>query len=358
MKSTAMLGYKLVRFDEDNTPHMIRVVGVKTGFKESRDKHLNAMKVYDYDTGLTSEWKLKDFKDYSPIEPDGVITVSIAIVRDNDNKALKDVVVTASRYIDMKLAKVPYVVCRQNVVDMFYNLLMQSEENNMVGISCNQDTAPANFDFRLLLAANSISEYKMINFYRIDTLEEILKLFDHKPYDNVLAKLYEEHCKATNNPKALMKKEDMGYCKDLDTLLSSNGFKYDINQMLGITDVNFTIKDYIVEKDLPGKPGEKYESVSDDMIAWLSSIYNMNITDLTILKFDHDIDIVEFKNTKYFLMRDDTNTLYLLVYNENGEQFVADLDAKSKELDFSTKFKLDFYSKYNNINTDNIVQYK
>jgi hypothetical protein len=128
--------------------------------------------------------------------------------------------------------------------------------------------------------------------------------------------------------------------------------------MLGITDVDFTIKDYIVEKDLPGKPGEKYESVSDDMIAWLSSIYNMNITDLTILKFDHDIDIVEFKNTKYFLMRDDTNTLYLLVYNENGEQFVADLDAKSKELDFSTKFKLDFYSKYNNINTDNIVQYK
>jgi hypothetical protein len=155
---------------------------------------------------------------------------------------------------------------------------------------------------------------------------------------------------------AIMKDEDHGWCRNLDILLKSNSFRSDINQMLGITDIGFILKPYIIEKELPGKDGEKYDSLTDDVRMWLSSIYKLNITDTTVLKYDHDIDLVEFKESKYFLLRDTTNVLYLVVYNENGEKFEADLDALANQYDFSTKFKLDFYSKYNNIKTDNINQ--
>lgn len=347
MKSSTMLGYKLVKINEDESVHMIRIVGMKLGYKLSRDKHAKAMTVYDYDTKETSEWRIEDFKDYAPLEPDATLTVSIATVNDGQ-VSVKDVIVTASRFIDMKMSMVPYVVCRQNVTDVFYNLLSQSTENNMVGMSCNKDTCPVGMDFRIMLAANNISNHILVNFYRTDTLEDVLKLFNHKKYDEVLKDLYIRHCKTIKDTKALFKSEDHGWCKDLNTLLESNGFKTDINQMLGITDVDFDMSNYIIEKDLPGKDGEKYNSLTDDLIAWLSSIYKVNITDITILKFDHDIDLVEFKESRYFLIRDNTTTLYLLVYNENGEKFEADLDAMDKQYDFSTKFKLDFFSKYNN----------
>ena len=63
---------------------------------------------------------------------------------------------------------------------------------------------------------------------------------------------------------------------------------------------------------------------------------------------------IGFEFPKYLVSginRDTTNNkLYLCVYTEAGEYFEDDLIAKSKEMDFSTKFKIDFYNKYNKDN--------
>ena len=75
------------------------------------------------------------------------------------------------------------------------------------------------------------------------------------------------------------------------------------------------------------------------------------INEANFLEYDHDINLGDFNNAKYFLFRDTTNNkLYLCVYTEAGEYFEDDLIAKSKEMDFSTKFKIDFYNKYNKDN--------
>ena len=116
----------------------------------------------------------------------------------------------------------------------------------------------------------------------------------------------------------------------------------DINEMLGVSDVKFNIADYLVEKDLPGHEGETYNTVTQELGYWLSSIYKVNMSDICVLEFGHDINLGDFNNSRYILLRDNTQTLYLLVYTEDGEYYEADLEAKDKELDFSSKFRLDF----------------
>lgn len=356
MKLHNMLGYKFFSQDEDGV-HLIRIVYVRTPFKPGNMKEPSTITIYRYDTDKKEKIRVEELKDYTPLEPDGVFTASIVSLRDNKGQMCKDVVCTAAKYIDLKLKELPYVVCRQSVNDIFYNLLIEREENDMVGCSVNRDTCPEGFDYRMLMMAEHIDKYMMINFYRNDTVEDILRLLPQNPYNEILSTLYNQHCKHIRDPKAIMKKFDKGWCKDIETLLKSNNFEADINQMLGITDVGFEISHYLMKKTLPGKD-ELYDSVSDDLRFWLSSIFKINITDITVLPYDHDIDIVEFKNSKYFFLRDSSKMLYLFVYNENGEFFEKDLEAKEQEYDFSTKFKIDFYNKYNDINkSDNIVQY-
>ena len=125
----------------------------------------------------------------------------------------------------------------------------------------------------------------------------------------------------------------------------------DINEMLGIVQVDFKLSDYettVSKKDNNGNNIE-YKIARDDLRLWLSSIYNMNISEIAILEFDHDINLADFNDTRYLLIRDITNTLYIAVYTIDGEFYEKDLEEKSKELDFSSKFKLSFEtSKYAN----------
>ena len=62
--------------------------------------------------------------------------------------------------------------------------------------------------------------------------------------------------------------------------------------------------------------------------------------------------MVDFKNSRYFLLRDNTKTLYLLVYTIDKDELEIDLINKANEPDISTQFKLAFYNKYNQYNND------
>ena len=65
--------------------------------------------------------RLSDFKDYSPLKPDGILTLSIAGVRDSKGKICRDVIVTATKFlnIEIKINVMPYAVCKQNISDIF-----------------------------------------------------------------------------------------------------------------------------------------------------------------------------------------------------------------------------------------------
>ena len=344
-----MVGYKLFKELDNGLIDMIRIVHVRDPYKPARHKEPSMISIYDYADNTIKKIRVEDIKGYTPLEPDAVFTAAIVSVKDNKGQMIKDVIFTAARYIEVKMKQFPYVVCRQNVVDMFNNLFLDKEENTMVGMSMSRDTCPAGFDFRYMVAADHVDKYIMVNFYRSDTVSDILKMIKLNPFDEVLNSLYTRHCNHVRKPMLLMKNMDDGWCKDTKTLLKVNDFQADINQMLNITELDFELAPYIVQKQLP-KEGQSYESLDEEFTAWLSCIYKRNITDTTILLYDHDIDIVEFKDDKYLFIRDNTAKLYFVVYNENGELFEKDLMEKEMQYDFSTKFRLAFYNKYNNSN--------
>ena len=347
MRLYNMIGYKLYKDDGNGNSHMVRIVGMRKPFKiDKTTKDPSEITIYDYADGEKKKVRVDSLKEYSPIKPDGVFTISIAHVRDKKGNILRDVVATASKYINMELglSKLPYAVCRQNITDVFYNLLSKDENDTLVGMSINMDTCPSNFDFRLMFAADNIVYSEFINFYRLDNLKDILRLVNIKKYNTVLEDLYNKHIEYIKRPELSFKNEHGGWCKDIKTLLTQNNFMSDINQMLGITQVESNIKDYLVDVS---KDDITYQIASDDLRLWLSSIYKVNITEVAVMIFDHDVNLADFNDNRYILVRDNTDKLYLMVYTISGEFFEADLEEKAKEMDFSTKFKLSFEaSKY------------
>lgn len=353
MKLYNMVGYKLFKEREDGTVHMLRIVGMRRPYKlDANTKDPAEIKVYDYDTKETKKVRVDTLKEYSPLTPDGILTMCIVTIHDSKGKIFKDVLACGTKYINLqyKLTAMPYCVCRQNITDIFYNLMSKTGEQ-LVGLSVNEDTCPANFDYGLMMASDSVEYYEMVNFYRNDMLEDLYPMIALKKYDEVLKGLFDAHVEATGNPALAFKKEHGGWCRDLKTLLEENNFQADLNQMLGIVQVNFNIADFLEDRTIT-RNGEEltYQIARDDFRYWLSFTYGYNITEATVLEYDHDINLADFNDNLYFIFRDNTKKLYLITYLTDGKYYEDDLKEKAKELDFSTKFKIDFYNKYNQNN--------
>ena len=106
----------------------------------------------------------------------------------------------------------------------------------------------------------------------------------------------------------------------------------------------FDLNDYIVQKKLPND--ELYDSVSDELKVWLSGTFRVAINDITVLKYDHDINLADYKNANYFFLRDITKTLWFCVYTVQGQYLESDLEEQYNKLDVSDKYRLKFFDKY------------
>ena len=348
MKISKMKGFKLFKELEDGTIHLIRIVDMKQ-YKDGADPV--DVTIVDQGNGEKKKIRVDELKGYTPLEPDGLCIFSTVNVKDyNTGKISKDVIVIGSKILNIKFGdNIPYCVCRQSVTDIFYNLLCSDESKMIAGLSVNRDNIPTNFDYMQLLSCDEILYVEYINFYRTDTLQDILGLVKVPKFDTVLTSLYEEHVKYEKNPSLNFKEEDKGWCKTLKRLLSENNFQNDLDEMLGITAIDFDIDEYTEEKTLPTSD-EKYLSVTTDLQYWLSSIFKINMKDIYILEYNHDINLADFNDTRYIILRDSKNKVYLVVYTLAGEYKEAELEAKDKELDFSSKFRINFYNKYNSLN--------
>ena len=348
MKISKMKGFKLFKELEDGTIHLIRIVDMKQ-YKDGADPI--DVTIVDQGNGEKKKIRVDELKGYTPLEPDGLCIFSTVNVKDtNTGKVSKDVIITGSKILNVKFGdNIPYCVCRQSVTDIFYNLLCSDEEHTIAGLSVNRDNIPTNFNYMQLLGCDEILYVEYINFYRTDTLQDILGFVKVSKFDAVLTSLYEEHVKYVKNPSLNFKEEDKGWCKTLKRLLTENNFQNDLDEMLGITAIDFKVTDYIEEKTLPTTE-EKYLSVTKDLQYWLSSIFKINMKDIYILEYNHDINLADFNDTRYIILRDSENKVYLVVYTLAGEYKEAELEAKDKELDFSSKFRINFYNKYNSLN--------
>ena len=332
-----MLGMKLFRENEEDI-ELYRIIGTN-GSK---------IKVRNEADGTESFNMPVDFEGFTPLAADGYFTANIVTISDKKHqKEEDDVIVTVNKVLNMEVGDTfPYAICRQSITDIFYNLLCNDESEQIVGLSVNRDDCPTNFDIGLMLACTRIKHTEHVFFYRTDTLEDILSMINIRKYDMCLSDLYYGHCKHSNNPAAMMKREDKGWCKNLKTLLAENTFQNDINEMLGITDVMFDMTDYIVQKKLPN--GEEYDSVIDELKVWLSGTFRESKNDITVLEYHQDINLADFNNSSYFFLRDSNKKLWFCVYTVAGQYLESDLEAQYNALDVSDKYRLKFYNKYAN----------
>lgn len=337
-KLVNMIGYKIYKETEDGDLIVYRI-------KKYSATRRNLI-VTDSENQIHSI-PINDLKEFHILKADGMFMSSIVSVKDESGRSFKDVIISASKVLEIENGIIkPYAICRQSVTDIFYNLLCNDESQQIAGLSVNRDTCPANFDMGIMMLCDKVVKSEMVFFYREDTLEDILDMINIRDYDLVLSTLYQGHAKASKNPAISLKKEDKGWCKNLKTLLHENNFQSDINQMLGITDIMFNFSDYIIEKPLPDEKKGNYYTVDDDLKLWLSGLFSIAINDLTVLEYEHDINLADLNNTLYFFLRDSQKKLYICVYTTKGKFLESDLEDQYNKKSFVDEWRVDFYNKY------------
>lgn len=354
-KLANMRGVIFFKEDGDNI-NMIRLLS------DSVDKR-GIVNILDYADKSRRPIPAKTLEEYKPLEPDGFFTANIVTVSTSDGKEERDVVCTINKILEIKYVgdMKPYAICRQSCTDIFYNLLIKDESEMIAGLSVNRDNCPTNFDYLSLLACNGMVQTDSINFYRMDTIDDILDLINTTQYDATLLKLYKSHIKYEKRFFKENANYDKGWCRNLKTLLKVNNFQSDINEMLGIIDIDFDITNYLMKKSFTADDGTdvEYDSMNDELRVWFSSIMNMNIKDSTVLEYFFDIDLSQFNNHMYTFIRNNDKKLFFITFIPEGQYLGSDLEAEANKMDFSTKFKLSYFNKYNSeSNSTNIRTFK
>ena len=322
-----MLGEQYYRFLEDESVEQIRVVSVK---------NLNEIKIMNSNGDIEKVNPSDILEKYILLEPDGLITVAeVGMGKDSKGYNVNDVVVCLYRSSEMNIGNYePFAVCRQNITDFFANYFSESPNGtNLVGVSVSKDSCPENISFELVRSCVDIKTCVSINIYIEDTIDSILAMCGNKlkGFDRTLKSLYEDHYKSFPHlqwgaSKNLHDKGEAidGYCTSLKDLLTLNNFMYDFNSGYNILEINTDIEEekILVEDDIFGK----YYTLPTDITVELSKVFKQNISDTIVVQYTHEIAIEDLAGTKYFMIRDKNNMIYIINYTTSGEYRESDLE--------------------------------
>ena len=334
-KLNKYLGYIFFKAIDENSVKIIRIIDI--------DNNKENIVIKNLDNGNIENLKFTDISGYTPINPYGF--VSFAKVEIDGSE---DVIVSLYRLLDIKLdINEPYAICRQSVNDFFYDLINNKNEG-IAGVSCTRENCPEGIPYESLAYCDKLDSFKIVNFYLTDTLDDILSCINTKKYDNTLEKLYNIHMNSVN--PAYDKSTDKnishnGWCRNLKTLLTENNFINDIDTMRNVTAVDFKINDNINIKK--SSDGLEVPYLDETAIVFFSNVFKLGIKDAIAIEYDFDIDLSEFNNTKYFLVRDNDNKTYVIQYTLNAEYRQDELYSKANTLSGIDKLRLAFYEKYN-----------
>lgn len=326
-KSLGKIFYKYI---SEDTVNIYRIVGFTS------DENVKAKVIEGENVGSIITMKYKTVCDeYTFLLHDGVIIFSDVNVgtRNTDNGmklSVSDVIVAQYRTYDITSGNnIPWVVCRQNITDLFSQMLVENPEDALVGMSTTEASMPAGVDYEIMMRCDGINNSILVNIYLQDTLDDILSIIKTKSFDKLLEANTIDHVRAVEaklNRKLKLKpgtKSVDGYCLTLKQLLVENNFWYDVEQGFNIISIN-----------TPMELSETGESLSEDMRYKLSHIIRKAIANTIVIKYDMDIDLSEFKN-KYVLVRDSNNDLYVVGYTTLGEYIEPDMEneAIKKEME-------------------------
>lgn len=330
------LGYKMYKFDENENLKMIRITKVA--------EYNDMIDYIDLDTGeKTESVNVSTISGFTPLDPVGCVLIMDVGVNDSTGVMNKDVIIACYRMIDLKLnINEPFAICRQSINDFFASTLYPDKD--IVGVSVTRDNCPAEIDYRLMVAANTVFKQDMIHIYYEDTIDDILKCATHlKVYNRTLNNLQESYINSMGLLNRNNKASINGWCKDLPSLLKDNNYQNDLDTMMSIEAVDFNISEHLVTR----KVGDKEVEGFDPLISEFFRVtFQIPAVDTIVVKYDHDIDLAEFNNTNYIKMRDNTNTLYIVVYRLEGQFLEKELEEWKNRKDISEQIRIAFYNKY------------
>ena len=342
-------GYKFYKSLEDGSFEILRVVDMD---KKNKTK----CKVLNLDTNERSTITCEALKEYVPLAPFGIMSFNI-VALDNDPKTgapiNKDVMILAYKAMDIKLGmNDPYIVCRQSINDFFAQLMDNDPENtfgqsngmgDMAGVSVSRETCPANIKMKTLTSCTEILESQIINIYRDDNLDTIFQCLNDTILHNMnfnLKNLRDRHAKSLNNPGKALGKVCDGWCPDVKTLMDINNFMADFNFMCDITGFAFALDEWM-EKDERG-----IYHLNHSAQLFFNNVFKVNARETRIMEFSYQIDLSEFNNTNYVLIRDVNNKIWLVVYIVEGEYLEEELLAEMNKLSVTDKLRLSYFDKY------------
>lgn len=331
-------GYKFYKEKPDGSFQIVRFTGAIENVDDDFD-----LSIIDTETGFESTILYSELKEnYTPLKPDGLASFNI-VYMDTSKNPMKDVLIMMYKSVELAIGiNDPFLVCRQSINDFFSDFVVKDvSKNNLVGISCTRDNCPTNVDYKYLMSCSGIQRSDIINYYKDDTMDDILVCLDESKYNKVLNELYEEHIPhASDIIAAQVGKVSDGWCRELKTLLKINNVMADFNSMNNIIGIDFKLADYLVKRDTGVLEMDKTSRM------FLSEVLKVNITSTRITEYNYSIDMSKFNNVNYTLIRDKENKLYLVVYLESGQFLEEELREEIEKLDITDKLRLAYYNKY------------
>lgn len=243
---------------------------------------------------------------YVLLDPDTLITISC--VTDCEN--VPDVYVCVHKIEALQEGENrPAMILRQNIYDDFKNESLQESGviSNKVYVGCCKSIIiETSYDYADdMMDIETIHESISIAGYLDDKVTDILKCIDKRTLLNIDRYLQDIYSASVD-----ILPDAVGYCRSLSELLSTNNFMSHYRSLFNIWDIDFKIeldkRSYNEEGDIILNSKQKDR---------LEHLILANIDDVTILKYDKDIDISEIVTQKsHIVVCDPTDTIYLITY--------------------------------------------
>ena len=315
----SMMGVKFYRsIDEDNF-EILRVINIK-GSNECICL-MNGEKI--------SKTPEEILSNYVKLIPDGIITFAAIETKINQNsdKNVDDVIVMVRTMDNIENdIQYPDLICRQNIVDIFYELSHNGDETDFVGTSICRSQVPHNMPMELFTRCDKVNYIVTYNTYISDTPLTFIEFMKGKrlnKFDTLLENNLGEYLKSNKLPD-IGQKSVKGYCRNLETLLKNNNFCYDYDSLYNITPIKDNLEDNLEKNEFSN--GMEYMSLNSKFTNIFSNIFKMKILKTIVVKYDHDIDLSEFDENTIFLIRDNTSSLYVVRYTIEGKYLESELE--------------------------------
>lgn len=304
---------RLLSIEENNNNEKIKFIlyKMKPGYfkvPESKD-------IFE----LTKDEFVEFRKEYdTTLQSDGSIFISdvIAISRPTDGAEIHDVMImylnnTESGELSLNR---PSVLARQALNDPY---AVSVGIENKAGFCVNSDILPDGYELKDLMYLEKLIDPFMFQVYKMDNINSILYILNYNYEYNsnkVFKKLYDDILDhkiiaGVYTDKLTAPKVIDGYCINLDTFFVNENIMYEINNVMGIAQVDFEIE-----------PGSI--SLTEEQKNQVYSLYNgLKMYNTLVCPFDYDIDFSKAK-MPYILLRDSKDVLYVVAYTISEDEII------------------------------------